>query len=51
MSFFLKDSNVSSNMNEVTKAILDFFIQKLHARKKARNTYSEQKLKMCIKNI
>ena len=28
---------LSSNINEVTKAILNFFIQKLHKQKKAQN--------------
>ena len=34
---------MSGNVNEVNKAILDFFIQTFYKYKEARNAYSEQK--------
>ena len=36
---------VSSNINEVTRAILNFFIQKLHNHKKAQNAYKRTNIK------
>ena len=36
---------VSSNINEVIRAILDFFIQKFHNPKKAQNVYKRTKIK------
>ena len=36
---------VSSNINEVIRAILNFFIQKFHNHKKAQNAYKRTKLK------
>ena len=36
---------MSSNINEVIRAILNFFIQKFHNRKKAQNAYKRTKLK------
>ena len=36
---------VSSNINEVIRAILDFFIQKFHNPKKAQNAYKRTKIK------
>ena len=36
---------VSSNINEVIRAILDFFIQKFHNHKKAQNAYKQTKIK------
>ena len=36
---------VSSNINEVIRAILDFFIQKFHNHKKAQNAYKRTKIK------
>ena len=35
----------SSNINEVIRAILDFFIQKFHNHKKAQNAYKRTKIK------
>ena len=40
--FFLKYDHTSSNINEVIKAILDFFIQKFHKHKKYKALASEQ---------
>ena len=42
---------VSSNINEVIRAILDFFIQKFHNPKKAQNAYKRTKIKNTPKNI
>ena len=42
---------VSSKINEVIGAILDFFIKKFHNRKKAQNTYKRTKTKDALKNI
>ena len=42
---------VSININEVIRAILDFFIQKFHEHKNHKTLTSEQKLKMLLKNI
>ena len=42
---------VSSKINEVIGAILDFFIKKFHNRKKAQNTYKRTKIKDALKNI
>ena len=36
---------VSSNINEVIRAILDFFIQKFHNPIKAQNAYKRTKIK------
>ena len=36
---------VSSNINEVIRAILNFFIQKFHNHKKAQNAYKRTKIK------
>ena len=36
---------VSSNINEVIKTTLNFFIQKLHNHKKAQNAYKQTKIK------
>ena len=36
---------VSSNINEVTRAILNSFIQKLHNHKQAQNAYKRTKIK------
>ena len=36
---------VSSNINEVIRAILDFFIQKFDEHKKAQNAYKRTKIK------
>ena len=38
---------VSSNINEVIKAILNSFIQKLHNLKNAQNAYKRIKIKKC----
>ena len=40
---------VSSNINEVIRAILDFFIQKFHEHKKAENAYKRTKIKNALK--
>ena len=42
--------NNSSNVNEVIKTILDVFIQKLHAHKKAQTAYRRTKIKNALKN-
>ena len=42
---------VSSNINEVIRAILNFFIQKFHNHKKAQNAYKRTKIKNAPKNI
>ena len=42
---------VISNVNEVTRAILNSFIQKLHNHKKAQNAYKRTKIKHAPKNI
>ena len=42
--------NKSSNVNEVIKAILDVFIQKLHVHKKAQTAYRRAKIKNVLKN-
>ena len=39
----------SSNVNEVTKAILNSFIQKLHNHKQAQNAYKRTKTKNATK--
>ena len=36
---------VSSNINEVIRAILNFFIQKFHSHKKVQNAYKRTKIK------
>ena len=36
---------MSSNINEVIKAILNFFIWKFHNHKKAQNAYKQTKIK------
>ena len=36
---------VSSNINEVTRAILNFLIRKFHNHKKAQNAYKQTKIK------
>ena len=36
---------VGSNINEVIKTTLNFFIQKLHNHKKAQNAYKQTKIK------
>ena len=36
---------VSSNINEVIKTILNFFIQKFHEHKKHKNAYKQTKIK------
>ena len=41
---------VSSNINEVIRAILDFFIQNFYKHKKAQNAFKRTKTKMCIKS-
>ena len=43
--------SISININEVIRAILNFFIQKFHEHKKHKTLTSEQKLKMLLKNI
>ena len=40
---------VSGNTNGVTKAILNFFIQKFHNHKKAQNAYKRTKIKNTLK--
>ena len=40
---------ISSNINEVIRAILDFFIQKFHEHKKAENAYKRTKIKNALK--
>ena len=40
---------VSSNINEVIRAILDFFIQTFHNHKKAQNAYKRTKIKNVYK--
>ena len=40
---------MSSNINEVIRAILDFFIQKFHEHKKAENAYKRTKIKNALK--
>ena len=40
---------LSSNINEVTKAILNFFIQKFHNHKKSQNAYKRTKMKNALK--
>ena len=40
---------VSSNINGVSKAILNFFIQKFHNHKKAQNAYKQIKIKNALK--
>ena len=40
---------VSSNINEVIRAILNFFIQKFHNHKKAQNAYKQTKIKNAYK--
>ena len=42
---------VSSNINEVIKTTLNFFIQNLHNPKKAQNAYKLAKIKNSPKNI
>ena len=42
---------VSSNINEVIRAILDFFIQNFYKHKKAQNAYKRTKTKNVYKNI
>ena len=41
----------SSNINEVIRATLDFFIQKFHNHKKAQNAHKRTKIKNAPKNI
>ena len=41
----LQSTIFSSNINEVIRAILDFFIQKFHNHKKAQNAYKQTKTK------
>ena len=41
---------VSSNINEVIRTILNFFIQKCHNHKKAQNDYKRTKKKNVYKN-
>ena len=41
----INNNNISSNINEVIRAILNFFIQKLHNHKKAQNAYKQIKIK------
>ena len=36
---------VSSNINEVTRVVLNSFIQKLHHHKKAQNAHARKKIK------
>ena len=43
--------NNISNINEVTRAILNSFIQKLHNNKKAQNANKQIIKKMLLKNI
>ena len=43
-------TTVSSNINEVIRAILNFFIQKFHNHKKAQNAYKRTKIKNAPKN-
>ena len=38
-------NNNRSNINEVTRAILNFFIQKFHNHKKTQNAYKRIKIK------
>ena len=40
---------LSSNINEVTKAILNFFIQNFHYHKKSQNAYKRTKMKNALK--
>ena len=40
---------VSSNINEVIRAILNFFIQKFHSHKKVQNIYKRAKTKYVYK--
>ena len=42
---------VGSNINEVIKTTLKFFIQKLHNHKKVQNAYKRTKIKNAPKNI
>ena len=42
---------VSSNINEVTRAILNSFIQKLHNHEKTQNADKRTKIKNAPKNI
>ena len=42
-------NNNSSNVNEVIRSILDFFIQKFYNHKKAENAYKRTKLKKAPK--
>ena len=42
---------VSSNINEVIRAILDFCIQTFHSHKKAQNAYKRTTIKNAPKNI
>ena len=42
---------VSSNINEVTRAILNSFIQNFHNHKQAQNAYKRIKIKNAPKNI
>ena len=39
----------SSNINEIIKAILNFFFQKFHNHKKAQNAYKRTKIKNDLK--
>ena len=39
----------SSNINEIIKAILNFFIQKFYSHKKAQNAYKRTKIKNALK--
>ena len=46
----------TSNVNEVIRAVLNFFARRFHNHKKAQNTYKRTKTKklaffMCLKNI
>ena len=45
LSFTELLEHTSSNINEVTRAILNSFIQKLHNHKKAQNAYKLIKIK------
>ena len=42
---------ISSNINEVIREVLDFFIQKFHNHRKAQNAYKGTKIKNAPKNI
>ena len=45
------DRTTTSKINEVIRAILNFFIQTFHNHKKAQNDYKRTKIKNAPKNI